>query len=74
MKPSVKYLAMYRHKDQYPISVMWTFFEVSRSGYYDYIKRINEPVKDLPLAQAINECQQYCHKHMVIIECGYGYR
>ena len=58
MKPSVKYLVIYRHKEKYPISKMCRFFEVSRSGYYDYVNRIDVPAKDLPLAEQIQQCQK----------------
>lgn len=46
---------------------MCSFFGVSRSGYYNYVKRMDIPAKDLPLAELIRECQA---------ECGstYGYR
>lgn len=67
MRPLVKYLAIYRHREKYPISVMCRFFEVSRSGYYDYVKRMNKPSYDQPLAQLISECQQISRKT-------YGYR
>lgn len=40
VRTSVKYMVIYRHKDRYPISEMCRFFCVSRSGYYDYVKRI----------------------------------
>ena len=46
---------------------MCRFFEVSRSGYYDYIKRMDRPAWDLPLAKKIRECQESCHST-------YGYR
>ena len=36
---------------------MCKFFNVSRSGYYAYLKRKNNPDKDLPLAEKIRECQ-----------------
>lgn len=67
MKPSVKYLAIYRHHKKYPISVMCEFFKVSRSGYYDYIYRMNKVEKDSHLANLISECQEKCGKT-------YGYR
>lgn len=67
MKTSVKYLVIYRHKDKYSISEMCRFFTVSRSGYYDYVKRKDTPAKDLPLAKLIQECQDSCGKT-------YGYR
>lgn len=67
MKASVKYKVIYRHKDSYSISEMCRFFDVSRSGYYDFINRLDTPAKDMPLAQMIEECQKRC--------CStYGYR
>ena len=46
---------------------MCRFFEVSRSGYYDYVKRMDTPAWDLPLAEKIRECQKHSHNT-------YGYR
>ena len=60
-------MVIYRHKDKYSISEMCRFFEVSRSGYYDYVKRMDIPAWDLPLANKIIECQKSCHST-------YGYR
>ena len=60
-------MVIYRHKDKYSISEMCRFFDVSRSGYYDYVKRMNIPAWDLPLAEKIRECQEQCGKT-------YGYR
>ena len=60
-------MVIYRHKDKYSISEMCRFFEVSRSGYYDYIKRMDVPAWDLPLAEKIRECQEHSHST-------YGYR
>ena len=60
-------MVIYRHKNKYPISEMCRFFNVSRSGYYDYVKRMDVPAKDLPLAEKIKECQDKCGKT-------YGYR
>ena len=67
MRTSVKYMVVYRHKDKYSISEMCRFFNVSRSGYYDYVKRMAVPAKDLPLAEKIKECQDKCGRT-------YGYR
>ena len=67
MRTSVKFMVIYRHKDKYSISEMCRFFEVSRSGYYDYVKRMDAPARDLPLAEKIKECQT---KHGKT----YGYR
>ena len=60
-------MVIYRHKDKYSISEMCRFFKVSRSGYYDYVKRMDMPAWDLPLAEKIKECQDKCGKT-------YGYR
>ena len=57
MRTSVKFMVIYHHKDKYSISEMCRFFDVSRSGYYDYVKRMDIPAKDLPLAEKIKECQ-----------------
>ena len=46
---------------------MCRFFDVSRSGYYGYVSRMDVPAKDLPLAEQIKECQEKCGKT-------YGYR
>ena len=43
------------------------FFEVSRSGYYDFVNRLDIQASDLPLAQMIQQCQEQCHNT-------YGYR
>ena len=67
MKASVKYFVIYRHKEQYSISEMCRFFNVSRSGYYGYVSRIDIPAKDMYLAEKIRECQDKCGKT-------YGYR
>ena len=67
MRTSVKFMVIYRHKDTYSISEMCRFFNVSRSGYYDYVKRMDIPAKDLPLAEKIKECQDKCGRT-------YGYR
>ena len=60
-------MVIYRHKDKYTISEMCRFFEVSRSGYYDYVKRMDKPAFDLVLAEKIHECQEHSHRT-------YGYR
>ena len=67
MRTSVKYRVIYRHKDKYSIREMCRFFEVSRSGYYGFVSRMDIPEKDLPLAEKIRECQEKCGKT-------YGYR
>ena len=67
MRANLKYLVIYRHKEQYSISEMCRFFNVSRSGYYGYVSRMDIPAKDIPLAEKIMECQEKCGKT-------YGYR
>ena len=60
-------MVIYRHKEKYSISEMCRFFDVSRSGYYGYMSRMDIPSKDLPLAEKIKECQDKYGKT-------YGYR
>ena len=67
MRTYVKFMVIYRHKEKYAVSAMCNFLSVSRSGYYDYVKRMNIPAKDLPLAEKIRECQEKCGR-------SYGYR
>ena len=67
MRPSIKYLAIYRHREKYPIQTMCAFFEVSRSGYYDFVKRMDRPAFDAELAAQITACQRS-------VKSTYGYR
>ena len=67
MRPKVKYAVIYRHRNEYPVAVMCKFFEVSRSGYYDFIKRMVKPEQDAELVEKIKECQNWTDKT-------YGYR
>jgi len=46
---------------------MCAFFEVSRSGYYDFLKRMDKPDQDETLAKEIEKCQKHSRKT-------YGYR
>lgn len=46
---------------------MCQFFEVSRSGYYDFLKRFEKTERDADLAKKIEECQKATDKT-------YGYR
>lgn len=63
----MKYAIIDSRKEKYPISVMCQFFGVSRSGYYDYIKRKDKPHRDAALGAMISECQ-LCYGKT------YGYR
>ena len=67
MRPKLKYAVIYRHRHEYPVRVMCRFFGVSRSGYYDFVKRIGQPEHDADLAERIRECQRITDKT-------YGYR
>ena len=67
MRAKVKYHVIYRHRNEYPVSVMCSFFEVSRSGYYDFLKRMGTPEHDAKLAEYIQACQKRTDKT-------YGYR
>ena len=60
-------MVIYRHKGKYSISEMCKFFQVSRSGYYGYVARMDTPASDLLLAEKIRDCQEQCGKT-------YGYR
>ena len=55
------------NRERYAISVMCRFFGVSRSGYYDYVKRQRIPARDTNVAEWIRQCQQESRKT-------YGYR
>jgi len=46
---------------------MCKFFDVSRSGYYDFVKRLDKPDRDEVLAKEIAQCQEHSRKT-------YGYR
>ena len=67
MRPKVKYAVIHRHRDEYPVSVMCKFFEVSRSGYYGFVKRLGRREHDTDLAEMIQACQDKTDKT-------YGYR
>ena len=67
MRSKAKYAIIHRHREEYPISVMCKFFGVSRSGYYNFVKRLGQPEKDADLAKEIQMCQDTTDKT-------YGYR
>lgn len=67
MRPQVKYQMIYMNRNRYSVSAMCGFFSVSRSGYYDYVKRLDRPTHDADLAEIIREQQRKCDKT-------YGYR
>ena len=67
MRPKVKYAVIHRHRGEYPVSAMCQFFDVSRSGYYDFVKRVDKPEQDGELADKIRMCQHS-------VDNTYGYR
>lgn len=67
MKPAVKFMVIYRHKDKFSVSAMCKYFDVSHAGYYCFVKRMDKPAKDAELAQMISECQ-------AAVKRTYGYR
>lgn len=67
MKAEIKYRVTYQYKDKYTITEMCRFFEVSRSGYYDFIKRMDRKDKDEITSKQIARCQEQTKKT-------YGYR
>ena len=58
MRPQAKYAVIHRHRQEYPVSVMCRFFEISRSGYYSFVSRMNKPEKDAGLANIIRQQQE----------------
>jgi len=54
----VKYKVIYHRREKYAIQTMCRFFGVSRSGYYDYVKRMDVPDRDEALADQITQCQK----------------
>ena len=67
MKVSIKYHVIYRHRTEYPVCRMCQFFEVSRSGYYAFVRRLGKLDRDAELADII-VAQRECTLHT------YGYR
>ena len=67
MKAKFKYEVICAQREEYPVAVMCKFFGVSKSGYYDYVKRISRVEKDFELAEKISLQQKRCFQT-------YGYR
>jgi len=67
VKASIKYHVIYRHRTEYPVCRMCQFFEVSRSGYYAFVRRLGKLDRDAELADII-VAQRECTLHT------YGYR
>jgi transposase InsO family protein len=47
-----------RFTEKYPVNQMCEFYNVSRQGYYDYVKRKQVPNPDQELIDMISECQK----------------
>ena len=67
MKPAFKYAVIYRHRGKYSVGQMCRILQVSRSGYYKYVKQMQHPAKDLELAEKIRAKQESSRRT-------YGYR
>ena len=58
MKISQIYAVIKRFADKYSITTMCDFYHVSRSGYYDWLKRDQDISKDAELISMIAECHE----------------
>lgn len=67
MKARIKYAGIHRHCKEYSVKSMCQFFGISRSGYYKYVRRLENPAKDFALSEKIRSQQESCRKT-------YGYR
>ena len=67
MRPQVKYQVIHMNRERYSVRTMCQFFGVSRSGYYDYLKRLERCAPDSDLVDMIRDQQNKCDKT-------YGYR
>lgn len=67
MRAKVKYGVIYRQREQHSVSAMCQLFGVSRSGYYDFCKRMGRPEPDAELAELLKVQQERCRQT-------YGYR
>ena len=62
------------NRERYPVSVMCRFFEVSRSGYDDFVHRLEckEKVQIWRKLSALSKSA--ASRHMDIDGCDYGWR
>ena len=49
---------IYKFSEVYPICRLCRFFKVSRSGYYDWLARLEGADKDMPMVELIAQCQK----------------
>ena len=66
MRPEIKFAAIERYQEKYPVAIMCSFFQVSRSGYYAYLRRVGSKADDR-LVQLIRQCREETDRT-------YGYR
>jgi len=66
VRPEIKFAAIERYKNKYPAACMCLFFQVSRSGYYAYLRR-KKSKTDESLVQLICQCREETDRT-------YGYR
>jgi len=69
--PSVKDAAIYANREKFENTLMCQYFEVSRSGYYAWVKRREQPDRDETLGNLIRVCQEntkytYGHRRVKI--------
>ena len=67
MRPRAKFADIYRYRMEYPISTLCKFFQVSRSGYYAFVKQVGYLEQVAETAKKIEECQNKTDRT-------YGYR
>lgn len=63
----IRFRMVYRFKDKFPVRDLCRLLEVSRSGYYKWLHRLDRPDKDAVIADLISQCQGRTRKT-------YGYR
>lgn len=72
VKPNIKYKIVLNHNKQYPVAVMCRFFQMLRSGYYDFPGRRGHPNRDAKLAEIIavkqeNSFHTYGYRRMWLV-------
>lgn len=63
----LRYKVIYRFRDRFTVEELCKLLEVSRSGYYKWLKRKDKPDRDKIVADLIAECHEKAHRT-------YGYR
>ena len=62
VRPKAKYAVICRHQVEYPESVMCRLFDISLSGYHDFVKLLCKPEYDANLVEMIKESQGGCDR------------